>query len=107
MLWFTVWTVLAVVAVGALFLAGRQAWRSGTALLDELGRAGDVLARLEERAEELAAEAPLHPVAAVDLGDTDAARVRLAAARLARDRRRAARAARHEATYARWRAFSR
>lgn len=108
MLWFTVWTVLVVGSlVGAFFLL-RSVYRSGRALVEEGGRAADVLGEAADRAAMLADEAQAGwtpPVAVLD--DPAPARARRAAAAEVTARRRAARTARHEATYARWRAFSR
>lgn len=108
MLWFTVWTVLVVgTLVGAFFL-GRYLYRSGRALLAELGRAADVVAAVAERAEELGEAAQARAaLAPVSLTDPEPARARRAVAAIATERRRAARAARHEDAYRRWRAFSR
>lgn len=108
MLWFTVWTVLVVgTLVGAFFL-GRYLYRSGRALLAELGRAADVVAAVAERAEELGEAAQARAaLAPVNLTDPEPARARRAVATIATERRRAARAARHEDAYRRWRAFSR
>lgn len=106
MLWFAVWFVLVVgTLVGAFFLA-RSLWRSAKALLAELERLGDVLDRLAERADALAATAGTTP-APVVLDDPAPARARLAAAQLARAARRARRAERHEAAYRRWWSFVR
>lgn len=104
MLWFSVWTLLVVgTLVGAFFLF-RRLYRSGKALVVELGRASDVLAEVAARAEQLEG---LTVPAPVDLHDREAARTRRDLARVGTERRRAARAARHEAAYRRWRAFSR
>lgn len=108
MLWFTVWTVLVVgTLVGAFFLL-RKVYRSGRALVAELGGASDVLSEVADRAEQLAAAADrAGALAPVNLIDPEPARARRAESALATARRRAARAARHEQTYRRWRALSR
>lgn len=106
MLWFSVWTLLVVgTLVGAFFLL-RRLYRSGKALVVELGRASEVLAAVADRADELAATLGTTP-APVDLHDVESARARHALTRAATQARRAARAVRHEAAYRRWRAFSR
>lgn len=108
MLWFTVWTVLVLgTLVGAFFLL-RHVWRAAKALMAELERAGDIAERLGTRAEELREEmearAALHPV---ELADPEPARARREALAPMRAARAARKSARHETTYARWRAFSR
>ncbi|MFI2752021.1 hypothetical protein ACGIF2_01125 [Cellulomonas sp. P22] len=108
MLWFIVWTVLVVgTLVGAFFL-GRDLWRKATALLAELGRAADVLGQLADRAAELSAAAAAGPALRPQVFD-DPAEHHEELARLRRERaeRAVRRAARHEQTYARWRAYSR
>ena len=107
MLWFTVWTVLVVgTLVGAFFLL-RKVYRSGRALVSELGRASDVMADVAERAERLGAAADhAGAPAPVNLTDPGPARTRRAESAQATARRRAARAARHEQTHRRWRALS-
>lgn len=104
--WFSVWTLLVVGTLAGGFWLGRDLWRKGRALADELARATVVLERLAERQAELAALPPAHPVEPVDLTDPARAHERLADARVATQARRAARAARHEAVYARWWSFS-
>lgn len=94
------WTVLVLVALGVLFLAGRRVWRSGRALLTELGRAGEVLERLEEGGALLSEPRP----ASFDLV---AARELSEAARARRAARSERRAARHAAAQQRWQAFVR
>lgn len=108
MLWFIVWTVLVVGAlVGAFFLL-RSVYRSARALVDEGGRATDVVGAAANRAADLAAAAQTGwTPPAVVLDDPAPARERRSATAAASARRRAARHARHEATYERWRAFSR
>lgn len=108
MLWFLVWTTLVVgTLVGAFFLL-RDLYRKGKALVLELERAADLMSQVVDRAEQLEQAArEAHPVQPVDLADPEPARARHALTAAARQRRRAAAAARHQDTYARWRAFSR
>lgn len=99
MLWFTVWALLVLgTLVGAFFLL-RSVWRSAVGLGRELERATLLLEGLEGREVSLAELAP------VELMDPEPARARLAAARVARERRRAARAERHQKVYRRWLSF--
>lgn len=106
MLWFAVWTLLVVGAGVTFFLLGRDLWRRGTRFAREAGRAAEVLDRLTEQIEAAERTLPLTTPAPVDLEDAEPARARLALAVAAKDRRRLAREARHQATYARWRAFT-
>lgn len=108
MLWFILWAVLVVGAlVGAFFLL-RDVYRSGRALVEAGGRAADVVGEAADHAADLAAaaQAGWTPLAVV-LDDPAPARERRTVTAAASARRRAARRARHEATYERWRAFSR
>lgn len=107
MLWFSVWLVLVVgTLVGAFFLL-RRLYRAGKALLVELDHAAQVFGDLADRADALAEAATArHPVQPVHLDDAEPARARVAVARQVKAARAARRAARHEATYARWRALS-
>jgi hypothetical protein len=106
MLWFAVWTVLVVgTLVGAFFL-GRDLWRKAAALLSELGRASDALARLGDAAASAGAES-LSPIQAQLFGDRAALRARFDALRQERRERVQRRAERHVTTYARWRSYSR
>ncbi|HQY32656.1 hypothetical protein [Actinotalea sp.] len=107
MLWFTVWAVLVVgTLVGAFFLL-RHVYRSGKALLVELGRASEVLTRLGEQIEALTEAAEQRdPPRPVDLTDPEPARMRRAEGAVAAQRRRAARLDRRAATYRRWRALT-
>ncbi|KGM09854.1 hypothetical protein [Cellulomonas bogoriensis] len=108
MLWFLLWTFLVLGALAVLAWAGLTVYRSARDLLEELGRASAVAGEVSARLEELTAAAEaLHPVRPVDLRDPAPARARRAEARVLQARRRAARAERHEATYRRWRSFSR
>lgn len=107
MLWFSVWTLLVVgTLIGAFFL-GRYVYRSGRLLLSEVGRASELLGELADKTDALAAAAPAHPVRAVALGDHDEARRRWDEAGTARTARRDRRRRRYQATYERWRSFSR
>ena len=105
MLWFTVWTVLVVGSlVGAFFLL-RHLYRSGKALVLEVGRA---MAAVADRTAELTAAAEARAVPAlVELSDPEPARRRRAETLAVKARRHEARAVRHEETYRRWRALSR
>lgn len=107
MLWFIVWTVLVVGAlVGAFFLL-RSVYRSARELVAEVGRAGAALAESTDRAAELADAQAAWTPSPVILDDPEPARARRATTAQASARRRAARRARYEATYERWRSFSR
>lgn len=46
--WFWIWLVLVVATLVGAFLLGRHVWRAAKALLTELDRAADAVARLEE-----------------------------------------------------------
>lgn len=95
MLWFTVWVLLALATCGGAFLLGRRLWRSGNALLAELGRAADVTSRLESLQAELAVRFPEPAPPRPDLGagpeDVTRFRAVRAAHREAARRRRTAR----------------
>lgn len=107
MLWFSVWTVLVLATLAGAVVLGRRIYRSGRALLAELGRASDLLGQVADRAAELSAATDDAPLAPVDLVDPAPARARRELTAAATERRRAARAERHEAARARWRSFSR
>ncbi|MDM8083880.1 hypothetical protein QUV83_03750 [Cellulomonas cellasea] len=108
MLWFLVWTALILGALVGAFLLGRDLWRKGLALLRELGRAAEALSVLAERVEELSdAAAELSAVRPQLLDDPGEHRAAVDRLRAEREERSAARAERREATYARWRAYSR
>ena len=107
MLWFIVWTVLVVgTLVGAFFLL-RSLYRSARALIAEGGHAGEVLGKAADRAAELEAAQSAWTPPPVVLDDPEPARARRVLTAAATARRRAARRARPEASYERWRAFSR
>jgi hypothetical protein len=76
-------------------------------LLSEVGRAGEALGELADKVSALEATAPAHPVAPVTLGDHDVARERWDEAGAVRAARRERRRRRYQATYERWRSFSR
>lgn len=102
MLWFTVWTVLVLGALGGAFLLGRRLWRSLVALGEELTRASDVAAQVSERAAELealarAAQTSTGPALGAD---ADALRERVERLRAQRRERAAARRERHRTTVA-------
>lgn len=106
MLWFTVWTALVVGTLVGAFWLGRDLWRKAMALLAELGRAADVLARLggASRGDDVDRRAPAH---AQLFADREPLRAHLEQLRRERDERAGRRAERHRATYGRWRAYSR
>ena len=107
MLWFIVWLLLVIgTLVGAFFL-GRRLYRSGRALVAEMGQAADLVGDLAARVSELEEAEPEHPVQPVDLADRAAGRRRWAEAGAVRQARRTRRRGRYQATYERWRAFSR
>lgn len=108
MLWTVVWVVLVLATLAGAFLLGRRLWRSAVALGAELSRAGETVAALSERIEELeavarAARGPVRPA----LGqDVEVLGARVQELRAGRRARRAARRDRHRATVrdavARW-----
>jgi hypothetical protein len=106
-LWFSVWTVLVIAALVGAFFVARRLWRSGVALVTELGRAAEVVEQLATRVEELqAAAAALRP----DTGPTvfaDPGEMydRYAELRVAAAGRRVGRANRRAATRRAWRAY--
>jgi len=104
-LWFTVWTVLAVGTVAGAFVLLRDLYRKGKALALELERAADVFDAVADRAEALQAVAS--QPAPVELLDPEPARLRMAEARLRRLARRLRRQDRHAVVYARWQSFAR
>ncbi|MGV8977485.1 MAG: hypothetical protein ACOH17_05525 [Cellulomonas sp.] len=107
MLWFAVWTTLVVgTLVGAFFL-GRDLWRKVTALLSELGRAADALARLDDATTQAAGPDGDASTRAQLFDDRAALRARMDELRSDRRERALRRAERHEVTFARWRAVSR
>lgn len=105
MLWFSVWTVLVLAALGGAFLLGRSLWRSGVALAHELARAAEVTAQLADRVEELQAAAGARDTGPTLFADRAVLRARLDALREAAAGRRAAREARHMTTRLRWQAY--
>ncbi|MCC2308454.1 hypothetical protein [Cellulomonas chengniuliangii] len=108
MLWFFVWTALALGTLLGAFWLGRDLWRKGIALLEELGRAAEVLGVLAERTAELAdAAAAAAPARPQLLDDPATHRVTVDRLREERAERAALRAERHRQTFARWRAYSR
>ncbi|MCU1431083.1 MAG: hypothetical protein JWP95_188, partial [Actinotalea sp.] len=95
--WFAIWTVLVVATLVGAFVLLRRLYRSGKALVHEVGRAQGVVDELLARADDLAEAAEARAaLAPVELRDAEPARERLAAAAAATERRRDARAARHE-----------
>jgi hypothetical protein len=106
-LWFTVWTVLVLATLAGAFWLGRDLWRKGRALAAELERAAGVVGTMADRSEQLTAaavaQAPTHDL----LSDPDLHRARLGELRDVRAARRVARAARHDATFTRWRTYTR
>ncbi|MDT0166184.1 hypothetical protein Q9R32_11540 [Actinotalea sp. AC32] len=106
MLWFTVWALLVVGTLVGAFLLLRDLYRRARRLLAELERSSAALTEASQRAAEREEQLELTVPVPVDLSDPGPARARRLLALQARARRRAARAARHEAVYARWRAFS-
>lgn len=107
MLWLSVWALLVLGTLTGAFFLLRSVHRKARALLDEVERATEVLARLAERVEELSAEGVGAAPAPVDLLDPEPARARLADARARQMLRRVRRSERHEAAFRRWESFSR
>ncbi len=52
MLWFAVWTLLVLAALGVFALLGLSLWRKGVALARELGAAAERLSAVTQRLEE-------------------------------------------------------
>ena len=108
MLWFTVWTLLVLGTLTGAFFLGRDLWRKATALGAELHRASDAVAQLSEKAAALAeATADVERARATLFDEKEPLRERLAQGRRAAAERASVRAARHQETFARWRAYSR
>ena len=107
MLWFSVWFVLVLGAIGGGFLLGRSLWRKGKALLAELARAGEVAGTFADRTDELTAAAQTVPPTHDLFTDPAVPRARRTELREARAVRREARRERHAATARGWRAISR
>ncbi len=61
MLWFLVWVVLGLVAVGVLALVGRSLWRKSAALARELGEAAERLSDVTEALSAASQPPPAHP----------------------------------------------
>lgn len=103
-MWWLLWTVLAIgTLVGAFFL-GRWLWRKAVELGREAARASEALARLSERADELAEESRArHPVPPPALArDPAELRADLTAAQERRDQRKDQRTQRHRLTWDEW-----
>lgn len=103
--WLLIWVVLVVGAGVTGFLVWRSLWRSGRALLAEVGELSDLVDGAEERAR--ARALPTTTPAPVVLDDPGPARERLAQVRALRAERLRRRADRHEAVYRRWWSFVR
>lgn len=56
MVWFVVWTVLVLAAIVGAVLLGRRLWRSFKALMSEVSRSSEELARLESTIADLDAQ---------------------------------------------------
>ena len=109
MLWFLIWATLVIgTLVGAFFL-GRDLWRKGRALADELERGAHLFGELAERMDSLTADAADEAMRTRrdPFADPVRARATLAAARERREVRRDAREERHLRTFERWKGFSR
>ena len=107
MLWVTVWTLLVLGTLLGAFFLGRHLYRSGRALIAELGVAGERLGALAERIAVLEDAEPEHPVRPARIDDLAAARSRWDEAGAVRAARRLRRRLRYQRTYERWRSFSR
>lgn len=105
MLWFILWAVLVIGTLAGAFLLGRDLYRKGTGLVQELERAAEVLDAVADRSEALQAAAT--QPAPVELVDPEPARLRMAEARLRRLARRLRRHDRHAGVYARWQSYVR
>ena len=105
MLWSAVWTLLVVGTLVGAFWLGRDLWRTGAALLAELGRASESLERLAGTTTDGVAQAV--PIRAQVFDDRAVLHGRVSLLRREHQKRAARRADRHVATFARWRAYSR
>ena len=107
MLWFTVWFLLVIGTLVGAFFVGRRLYRSGRALMVEMGGAAELAGDLAARVSEFEETDPQHPVRPVELADRAAARRHWAEAGAVRQARRARRRDSYRSTYEHWRAFSR
>jgi len=73
-MWVLLWLVLVGGAAVVLLRLALGLWRRGTAVLTELGRAGQVSAELSEQVARLRAEEPREPVVATAFDDPVALR---------------------------------
>lgn len=78
MLWFGVWSTLVVLTLLGAFVLGRRLWRSARAVLAELERASEAMARLEALQEEARERfpPPVPPTADIGAGPEERARFR-------------------------------
>lgn len=108
MLWTVVWVVLVLATLAGAFWLGRRLWRSAVALGHELSRAGETVAALGDRVEELqaAARATQETVRPALGQDVEVLGARVQELRDERRARRTARRTRHRVTVrdavARW-----
>ena len=105
MLWFVVWTVLVLGALACAVLLAMYLWRHFKALMDQVGRSGEVFDRLDRTMAELdaqAAQRQFRPTLSAD----EAQRERWRQTRRDNLAARAARVqARRSRTLERWRAI--
>ncbi len=73
-MWVLLWLVLVVGAAVVLLRLALGLWRKATAVLTELGRAGEVSAALSEQVARLRAEEPREPVVTTAFDDPVAMR---------------------------------
>jgi biopolymer transport protein ExbB/TolQ len=113
MVWVVVWVVLVLGALAGAFFLGRDLWRRGRALVEELERASEVLGELAEHASTLAEQAQEAERAAraareaVLLPEPDEARARWADVRAEARVRRERRRARDRAVRETWKQYTR
>lgn len=105
--WFWIWTFLVLATLGLAFLLLRDLWRKARALLDELGKASEVLEQLTLRTEELTEALEkvqaAREEAKTQFPDVVGARANMAEVRRARRRKKAARKREHGAKRRTWR----
>lgn len=105
-MWFLIWTVLVVGALGALVAVVWNLWPKVKALFAALEVASNQLDRLAHRIDELTAEPHPEPRPVTAFGDIEAAKAHIEERNVARALRRAARQLRHQQQFDRWRAFN-
>lgn len=102
MLWFILWSVLAVAALGVGFLLWRHVYRAARAAMVEVRRAAELVAALTSQVESpTTAAEPFTPRAGLS-HDLAEARAHVAALGKERERRAGRRRRAHSRTYQHW-----